>query len=334
MIDLDLKDRKILYQLLLDSRQSLKSIGKKTGLSKESVYYRIKRLLKNKVITNFRINIKWHKLGYSCMVTFYKFININPSIKNEILDFFVNNKNTMYVSLLEGSNDLQVDFWLGEPFEFESLIDEIQERFYKYLSFQSSKFYIRAEYYNFCFLLNETINTSEPFQWGWGEGIEKIDETDFKILKELSKDSRISTVELANKINSTVSSVNYRIKKLIQKDIIFSYTVNIDWSKIGYRWFHLQIKLWDYSKKDKIVTHLRKNPNLIRYLKHLIIGVDLHFTFLLHNMEELRKIIEDITTKFPDSINDYSFYSTYKVYKFDFMTPKLLKNRNPIYQEY
>jgi len=334
MINLDLKDRKILYQLLLDSRQSLKSIGKKTGLSKESAYYRIKRLQKNKIITDFRINIKWHKLGYSGMVTYYKFININPNIKKEIIDFFVNNKNTMYVSLLEGYNDLQVEFFIGEPFEFESLIDEIQEKFYRYLSFQSSKFYIRAEYFNYRFLLNEKINKTEPDRWGWGEGLEIIDEIDFKILKELSKDSRIPTIELANKINSTVSSVNYRIKKLIQKGIISSYTINVDWAKIGYRWFHLQIKLWDYSKKDQIINHLRKNPNLIRYLKHLIIGVDLHFTFLLHNMEELRKIIEEITTKFPDSINDYYFYSTYKVYKLNFIIPKLLKNRNPIYQEY
>jgi len=36
------------------------------------------------------------------------------------------------------------------------------------------------------------------------------------------------------------------------------------------------------------MKYLRKNPNLIRYLKHLIIGVDLHFTFLLNNMEQLR----------------------------------------------
>ncbi len=51
-------------------------------------------------------------------------------------------------------------------------------------------------------------------------------------------------------------------------------------------------------------------------------------------MEQLRNIIEGITTNFPDSINDYHFYSTYKVYKFNFMVPKLLKNRNPLYKEY
>jgi len=39
MIELDKKDRLILYHLIQDSRQSLKSIGKKVGISKESAHF-------------------------------------------------------------------------------------------------------------------------------------------------------------------------------------------------------------------------------------------------------------------------------------------------------
>ena len=38
MIKIDSKDKKILYHLTLDSRQSLKTIGKKVGISKSSVF--------------------------------------------------------------------------------------------------------------------------------------------------------------------------------------------------------------------------------------------------------------------------------------------------------
>ena len=41
---LDLKDRKILYQLDLNARQSNAEIAKKTRLSKDAVGYRIKKL--------------------------------------------------------------------------------------------------------------------------------------------------------------------------------------------------------------------------------------------------------------------------------------------------
>jgi len=334
MIKVDSKDRKILYHLILDSRQSFKSIGKKVEISKESANYRIKRLVENNIITDFTTQINFVKLGYSNMITYYRFTNINPQIKKEIIDYFINNKNSNYVSLIEGHYDLQVDFFLGDPFEFESMIDDIQNKFYKYLSFQSSKFYIRGEFYNYRFLLDEKTIISKPFIWHWGIGLVKIDELDFNIIRELSINSRIPTMELAKKLNSTVSAVTYRIKKLVKEGIILSYTINVDWLKIGYRWFHLQINLRDYSKKNQIIKHIRQNPNLIRYLKHLIIGVDLHFTFLLNNMQQLRNIIDDITTNFPDSINDYHFYSTFKTFKFNLMVPKLLKHRNPLYHEY
>ena len=95
-----------------------------------------------------------------------------------------------------------------------------------------------------------------------------------------------------------------------------------------------QIDLRDYSKKNQIIKFLKKNPNLIRHFKFLIFDVDIHFTFLLNNMQQLREIIESITTKFPDSINDYHFYSAYKVLKHNFMIPRLLNKRNPLYNDY
>jgi DNA-binding Lrp family transcriptional regulator len=43
MEKLDLKDRKILYHLDLDSRQSFRSLGKKVGLSKDIITSRVKK---------------------------------------------------------------------------------------------------------------------------------------------------------------------------------------------------------------------------------------------------------------------------------------------------
>ena len=43
---LDLRDRKILYELEQDSRQSLNEIAKKIHLKKETVFHRIKNLEK------------------------------------------------------------------------------------------------------------------------------------------------------------------------------------------------------------------------------------------------------------------------------------------------
>jgi DNA-binding Lrp family transcriptional regulator len=329
MYDLDVKDRKILFYLLQNSRQSLKSIGKKVGISKELVSYRIKRLIKNKIIMNFSIIVNLEKLGYALMQTHYKFININPTIKQEIIDFLVTHNHTMYVSLVEGKYDLQSDIFMGKPQAFEKLLDEIREKYYSYLSFQTSYFFFRAEFYNHSFLVKNSTKKM-LLNWIWGQKLYCIDDLDFKILKELSNDARISTKNIANKLKSTVSTINNRIKKLEKELIIALYTINIDWSKLGYRWFHLRINLRDYNKKNKVIQYMRKNPHLIRRFKFINLEMDLHFTLLLKNMQQLRIIIEDLSTTFPNLINDYHFYSTYKIFKYNFMVPEILKNKNPL----
>ena len=55
MADLDLKDRKILYELDFNARQTDSEIAKKVKLSREVVNYRISRLQKNGIIRNFEI---------------------------------------------------------------------------------------------------------------------------------------------------------------------------------------------------------------------------------------------------------------------------------------
>ena len=328
MIKIDTIDKKILFHLLQDSRQSLKTIGKKVRISRELASYRIRRLINKGIINNFTVKINFEKLGYASTNIYFKFKNTNPTIQKEIIDFFKYHKFTYYVSSLEGIYDFQVEVFLGDASETEAFFDEVIKKFHNYLSIEFSVGWIRGIEYNYSFLLNETINTIKPINWNWGSSLTFIDDIDFKILKELAADARKPTKNIANKLNSTVSIITHRIKKLIKIGVITGYTINVDWAKIGYRWFHLQIGLNDYNEKNKIMKYIQKNPHLIRILKGLLYRVDIHCTYLLKNVEHLRIIIESITNEFPDSISNYHFYSTYKIHKFYHMVPKLIYTKN------
>ena len=328
MINLDKKDKKILYYLLENSRQSYKSIGKKVGASKELIAYRIKRMIQKGVIKNFKIICNFEKLGYALLQTHYKFVNVSPRKKEEILTYLVNSKFSMYVSLIEGIYDLQIELFVGKANEFEKFLDVLREKYRQYLIFKLSKIPIRGEFYNYNFLM--FIIEKQWFTWIWGQDLLFIDNLDFEILTLLSKNCRIPLTEIANNLRTTVSTVNNRIKKLEQKNVIAKYTINVDWSKLGYRWFHLQISLNDYKRKNEIIHYMRNNPNLIRRFKFLDLTMDLHFTLLLKDMNHLHTIIEDISAKFPDIINDYQFYSTYKIFKYNFVIPEIIINKNPL----
>ncbi len=70
MEKLDLKDRKILYELDINSRQSFSQLGKRVGLHKDVVAYRVKKLQEKGIIKNFITEINNYKTGYPT-VKFY-----------------------------------------------------------------------------------------------------------------------------------------------------------------------------------------------------------------------------------------------------------------------
>jgi len=108
MIELDVKDRKILYQLDLDSRQSFRSLGKKVGLSKDVVTGRVKKLQEKGVIKGFRAIVDYSRVGFNLYRFYFSFQNVSPELKQEIISYFFKNKYSTDIVSLEGKFDLLV----------------------------------------------------------------------------------------------------------------------------------------------------------------------------------------------------------------------------------
>ena len=112
MQQIDLKDRKILYQLDLNCRQSNTHIGKKVGLKKDVVAYRIKRMQEEGIIKNFWTAINTFRLGYDVFRVYISLQTISQNIKNEIIQHFVKYKNTWAVKSAKGEMNLSVIIWV------------------------------------------------------------------------------------------------------------------------------------------------------------------------------------------------------------------------------
>ena len=77
-----------------------------------------------------------------------------------------------------------------------------------------------------------------------------IDEIDWKILKELQENARISYAELGRRIGLTTPAVIERIRKLEDAKIITGYRAEIDTAKVGFpitAFIRMSISGVDYS---------------------------------------------------------------------------------------
>jgi DNA-binding Lrp family transcriptional regulator len=308
MEKIDLKDRKILYELDYDSRQSFTKIGRKVGLHKNVVTYRIKRLQQIGVITNFYTVIDAFKLGYNCLRFYIVYQNVTPEIKKEIINHFVNNKYTWWVGTFEGAFDLAVLTWIKDLHDFFIFWDETLKKYNHYFQKKTFSVYKQLRMFRHTFLIIDDYDKTDREKYeitGGGKRV-KTDELDFKILELLATNARMPTIEIAKNVKSTVDTVTERIRNLKNNDIIQAFRVNIDYSKLGYHLFKVDIDINNYSNKVNIINYIRANPHLI--MIDISIGYhDLELEFLLKGVDHLREILDDLTNKFPNDIIKYDY---------------------------
>jgi DNA-binding Lrp family transcriptional regulator len=321
MEKIDHKDRKILYNLDLDSRQSFSKIGKKVGLHKDAVAYRVKKLQEKGIIKGFYTEIDDYRLGYIRYRFYFNYQYASPEIKEDIINFFIKNKYTRIIHSTEGHYNLVIISDVNGISKCSSVWKTIISRYREYFSNQVFSVIFRAHIYRYSFLLDEKdkeLKTRvKSILYGSDEGVE-IDELDHKILKIISQDSRIQTIDLAEKLNSTAVTIKNRIKNLKEAGVIKAFRVNIALSKLGYHRYKVDIILKDYKKLEKIIKYIESNPNLDEII--LSIGyADLEFIFILESANQLHDIMKDLEIKFPNTIKNYIYFSATKTHKWSWM---------------
>jgi len=316
MVKLDLKDRKILYELDLNCRQSNAQIGKKVGLGRDVVGYRIKKLEEDGVITQYWANINTFKLGYNVFRLYINFRNVTPEKKKEIIDYFVEYKNSWVVATIKSEIDLDVVIWVKSIFDLYNFWDKTLDKYEEYFDKFSISIYIQANVYRKSYLLPELDDKNEREMYRMICGGEPviIDELDYNLLNELAINARASLIELAEKFKVSSQSINYRIKKLVENSVINSFRIDIDYDKLDLKSYKVDIYLKDHKMKKPILDYLSKKPYL-EFMNLAIGWSDLEPEFVVNRLDELMKILDEINSKFSGSIKKQSFFITEKVHK-------------------
>jgi len=315
MVKLDIKDKKILYELDTNSRLSIPQLSKKVGLHRNAVRYRLRRFEKQGIITNYYTVIDSYKLGYMVLKFYTAYQNATSTIKKEIIDYLVKSKITWLVSSVEGEFDLDVIFWIKNMNQFYSYWNKTLNKYGNYFRDQVLYYQIQAISYRPSYLLfDKRKPDNEKCEITGYESEIQIDNLDYRLLYLLSSDARLSIVNIANKLGITTNIARYRIKKLIKSDIIQGFRINIDISKLGYQNVKVDLFLNNYNEKIKIINYIKHNPYLLCIMTS-IGRAHIELEFNVENTKNLYYILEDLIDKFPNIINYYKYFTFLKNHK-------------------
>ena len=315
-IKLDLKDKRILTLLDENARYSNSQIAKKVKLSKPAVEYRIKRLEKNKIISEYYTIIDFTKLGYSQYKIYFKFQNTTLENEKTIVEYWIKDKNSVWVAQIRGRWDLTISIIAKNNFEFGEIINKFMNKF---STFVLEKDVLLTEYSPIYAREYLSQTPQKEFTYGIPSKIYELDETDKKILKELSTNARINIINLSQKTKLTRDVVNYRIKKLLKEGIIFQYRCYLNLQKIGINHYKIIFRTKNFNEEHEkqIKEYVEKHKKATQFLK-LIGSWDLEIEFETENEDELYKILTEIRKQFSEIIRDFDILRITETFKYDY----------------
>jgi DNA-binding Lrp family transcriptional regulator len=319
VIKLDLRDRKLLYELDIDSRQSTSQLGKKSHLSKQGVSLKINNYLKNGVITAFPSVLNISLMGFLSFRIYVKLIDISPKKEEQFRKYLVDHPDVAWLVGCEGIWDYIFVVFPKSFEEFENFSLKLNNFYGRYIDKKDLALVTASNHFRCGYLLGKKKNVPPMVYAGQPKKVLELDKIDKNILALLSKDARISPMEIHKKLKIAPKTASYRIDKMIKQNVIEGFTTSVDLGAIGFERYKILIRVKDMNEKreKEFIEYARLQPYVLYYSKSIGTN-DVELELIVENNELLRKILADIREKFSDIIKSYEVLKIYKEFKLNY----------------
>ena len=313
-VTLDLKDRKLLFELDQNCRQSLTKLGRKIGLSKNVVAYRLKCLEETGVIESYYPVIDASKLGYFS-VRIYLFLQyVTPELSQEIKNYFIAQPNVWWCAYCEGSTDVALIIWVKDIDQFYNFWQETLANYGNHFKDQYVHLYNKLFHYYYEYLVHKKHKELAPLITGGTSSQIPLDAIDRTILQELHTDARKPIVAMAKNIGCSAIQVKHRMKKLLREGIIKGFRLNLNLGLLDTVFVKVDLRLRDHTHLPKILGYIQQNPRLVYVNKAIGLG-DIEVEFHFDHVNQLHDAMTDIKKKFPGMIRYYTYFLVKKTTK-------------------
>ncbi len=300
---LDKKDYKILKELDKNFRHPFSRIGKKVGLSKNSVRLRFKKL--KKLTLHNTVGINNELIGYRLVKIFYSFDFFDKKLEKRIEKNLKKNSNILWASRLYGQYDLGIGIIVKNLDTLISQVSDFNESFSSKINQKEMQIIYRQIYMRNNFLHKKPIN--KKYKIIRGDTI-SLNENEKKFLVEFKNNPRMNLVDLAEKLNLSLKTVSDIKKKMEKKEVITGYFMTINPEKFGYSKFKLLLQLKnlkDYENLEDYLSSVKNNCYITKMLGLWDYEVDGFYK----DVHKLQKKIEDMKKNFKNRFKKISIIS-------------------------
>lgn len=312
MIELDRIDRKLLYEIGLDSRQSMSGLSQKLRLGNDLVEYRLKRFIDKGYIKRFSVYVDPSALGLTIFKTYIRTNTTRAQLDLLIRELQIHPR-TDWIAEMHGRWNLVFTMWAYDVIDFQQVQDQVFSRFGPHLKIVDVFPLVEVEGYTRRFLADQrgarhqfTVSSNKR---------QATDNVDYQLLQKLSSDSRRTAVDLASELNLTPAIVRYRIEKLQKQGVILGYRVQVGYDELRLILFKLIIhrSRYDHESEDNLRTFCRNHPNVLAFIRQIgrhTIEIEIEVS----EQQELYKFTDNLFASCGDTIQSVDSIAIRKDY--------------------
>lgn len=298
---LDALDRKLLYELDSDSRQSLSQLARGLREGRDRVAYRTDRLIREGVIRQFTVTINPYRLGYTLYKTYLK-VSKQRGRYDALLKLLRSHPRVYWIADCDGRWDLFFATFARSPFEFFEIQNKILQTCNDIIISFTNLTLVNVWMYRKSYLYSRS---AEPFLIGGPPSSYSLEEVDWDILRLLSEDARMSFSDISKTLAKPESTIRYRLEQLERSGLVAGYRVELALSRLGMMYFKAQLYLSTYDQADlkKLRAYCGKHPNITYFIEQIgdsPVELELEVT----GYEQFTEIIQDLRSAFPTIIRN------------------------------
>jgi len=301
---MDEVDRKLLYYLDADSRSPVKTIASKIGEKSEKINYRLKRLLREKIILRFHPEVNPWKIGYTSFKVYFQFQGVDREKIEEMYHYLLENCNVGWAASCLGRWDMIVEILAKDRHEFAKFYSKFHSRYYEYILSKVVGVSIELMFTNKKWLAPQIGEPRASNMIGIPEML--VDEKDIKIIRYLVNNGRDPVKTIAQKLRMPPTTISQRIGNLVKRGVIANFRIDIDLRKFNrvYCKSFIYFSKGDDKEVRKLFDYCVGHPDII-YVTKCIAPWDMEIEAHTHSFNEFTDLMNDIHKRFPDVVRNF-----------------------------
>lgn len=312
-------DKKILYELGRDARQSYKQISQKINSKKEIVAYHINQLQEKGVITKFVPVFSLSQIGIFSSKIYIKLKGLKKEDEEKLYSSLTKNKEIAWVAKSIGSWDLLLGMYSRNVVEFGRIKEKILNKYGRYIGDYEISHIEDGMVFNRNYLINKQTTQRKDFIFGGNVENKNLTKLEINIINLIKNNARFYAVDIANKLEVDARTVVKTIKELKKRNILHGYTVFIDLKKLGLQLHKLCFYLKNYNSNqmEKLLKKLKQNKKIIHLIKSQG-SWELEVEMEESQLENIYEYVKELRNLFPDFIKQIALVSITDEMKLDF----------------